>query len=223
MAPTTNARLAGLTYLFYIALGIANEVLMHRAKGAEGVGAKLVRVAEYAAEVRVAILLALLECFSAIVVGVALYAITREVDHELAMIAMICRAAEGIINAVSITSNLELLWLATARDGVGALDAATANTLGTFLLIPGGPIGACFFALGSAIFSFLLLRGRIVPVSLSWFGVFSSVLLVVGLPLNVAGFLTGSLTGYLWGPATAFAVLLGLWLVIKGVATRTTP
>ena len=66
-------------------------------------------------------------------------------------------------------------------------------------------------------FSYLLLRGRMVPVSLALWGVFSSVLLIVGLPLQIAGFLTGPLTGYQWVPAIAFAPVFALWLLVKGV------
>jgi hypothetical protein len=218
MTRTTNARLAGFTSLFYMAVGISNEVLMGRAKGAEGVAAKLARIGEHATEVRVAMVLAVLECLSAVVVGVALYGVTRDEDHELALLALVCRAAEGIINSINILGNLELLWLAQAQDGASAPDAATRHALGTFLLIPGGPIAAIFFAVGSTLFSYLLLRGRMVPAWLAGWGVLASVLLVLGLPLQVAGFFTGPLTGYQWVPAIGFTLVLGLWLVIKGVA-----
>ena len=72
-------------------------------------------------------------------------------------------------------------------------------------------------AVGSTIFSYLLLRGRTVPAPLAWLGVLSSALLVVGLPLQLAGFLTGPLTGYQWLPAVVFAPALALWLLVKGV------
>ena len=44
MTRTTNARLAGLAYLFYIAVGVSNEVLMYRATSVEGTAAKLARI-----------------------------------------------------------------------------------------------------------------------------------------------------------------------------------
>ena len=71
------------------------------------------------------------------------------------------------------------------------------------------------------IFSYLLLRGRMVPVSIAWLGVFASGLLVVVLPLQLAGLSTGPLTAgyYPWLPALVFQVVLALWLLIKGVAT----
>jgi Domain of unknown function (DUF4386) len=82
------------------------------------------------------------------------------------------------------------------------------------------PIGSIFFAVGSTIFSYLLVRGRMVPVSIAWLGVFALGLLVVLLPLRLAGFSTGPLTGYYqWLPALVFQVVLALWLLIKGVVT----
>ena len=120
---------------------------------------------------------------------------------------------------------LGLLWLAKAGGGTGAPDIPTTNALGTFLLmpVPSVPIGTIFFAVGSTIFSWLLLRGRMVPVSIAWLGVLASGLLAVVLPLQLAGFPTGPLTGYYqWLPALLFQVVLALWLLIKGVATPAT-
>jgi Domain of unknown function (DUF4386) len=217
MTRTASARITGFAYLVYIAVGISNEVLMSRATSAEGTAATLTRIAEHATDVRVAILLKLLESLSAFVLGVALYGITREQDQELAMLGMVCRVAEGLmIASILVPNNLGLLWLASEQAGASP-DVATTNALGAFLL-PAGPIGAIFFAVGTLIFSYLLLRGRMIPASLAWLGVFSSGLLVVGLPLQLAGFLTGPLTGYQWVPEIVFTIVLALWLLIKGVA-----
>lgn len=89
-----------------------------------------------------------------------------------------------MLGAASLPEMERLLWLATTGAGAGVPDVATASALGAFLLMPGTPIGATFFAVGSTIFSYLLLRGRLVPVPLAWLGVLASVLLVVGLPCS---------------------------------------
>jgi len=171
--------------------------------------------------VRLTILIALLECLSSLVLAVTLYGITRHEDHELAMLGLVCRVAEGVLGSLNnIPSYLGLLWLAKAGVGTGAPDLPTKNVLLAFLLMPGPsvPIGSIFFAVGSLIFSYLLLRGRMVPVSIAWLGVFASGLLAVTLPLQLAGFSTGPLTGYYqWLPALVFQVVLALWLLIKGV------
>jgi hypothetical protein len=223
MTRNTSARIAGFTLLFYSAIGICSELLMHRARGAEGGAAQLAQIGEHAMDVRLTILIVVLESLSALVLAVAFYGITRDEDLELATLAMVCRVTEGVLGSLSIPGYLGLLWLASAGAGPAAPDVATINALRTFLLMPGPsvPVGAIFFALGSMLFSYLLLRGRMVPLPIAWLGVLASGLLVVTLPLQLAGFSTGPLSGYYqWTPALLFQIALALWFLIRGVAPR---
>ena len=221
MTRKTNARLAGFTFLFYIAVAFPSMVLFGRATSGEGIAAKFASIAQHATDVRVAVVLTLLGCFSALVLAVTLYAITRDVDADLAMLALTCRVAEGVISGVSIPETLGLLWLATAT-GASAPDPGAAHAFGAYLLKGDMAVTATFFAVGSALFSYLFLRGRLIPVALAWLGVLASVLLVVGLPLQIAGVLRGSITQLMYLPMLAFEIPLGLWLLIKGVATPAT-
>jgi len=226
MARNTNARIAGFTFLLYIVAGISSMVLYGGATNAEGTAAKLARIAEHASDVRVTVVLTLVQCFCALTLAVTLYGITRDEDHEIAMLGMACRIGEGVLDAIGIPKTLGLLWLATIGAGAGAPDAGTANALGAYLTMPDPsvPVSAIFFAVGSLLFTYLLLRGRMIPASLAWLGMFASILLVVGLPLQLAGYLTGPVTGYQWAPMLLFEVPLGLWLLIKGVpATGSLP
>ncbi|MBI4501026.1 MAG: DUF4386 family protein [Gemmatimonadetes bacterium] len=125
-----------------------------------------------------------------------------------------------MLGAFPVTT-VGLLWLATERGGADAPDPAAAYALGALLLKGAGwktIVGATFFAVGSTLFSWLLLRGRMIPVALAWLGVLASILLVVGLPLQLAGVLGGSATQLMWLPMAAFEIPLALWLLIKGVA-----
>lgn len=163
MTRTTNARLAGVTFLLYMASGMASMGLRGQAN--------------------VTVMLTLLMSFSALVLGVTLYAITRGVDADLALLALLCRVVEGI---------------------------------------PGHETSAIYFAVGSTIFSWLLLRGRMIPVTLAWLGVFASVLLAVILPLQRVGVLgatgwSSSAAWIMWLPMLVFELLLALWLLTKGV------
>ena len=220
MTRTTNARIAGFTFLFYIAAAFPSMVLFNRATSGEGTAAKLASIAQHASDLRVCVVLTLLSSFTAIVLAVALYGITRAEDHELAVLGLACRVGEGLLVGLSLQTVLGLLWLTTAGAGASAPDLATANALGAFLLMQDWPIAATFFAVGSTLFSYLLLRGRMVPIPLAGLGFLASVLLVVALPLQIAGFLKGQVTGslYFWMPMLVFEVTLALWLLIKGVA-----
>jgi hypothetical protein len=137
-------------------------------------------------------------------------------------LALTCRVAEGILNAaLGLSAMVGLLWLGT-NVAPDAPDAAAAYALGAFLfkVLGWNPIiSATFFAVGSALFAWLLLRGRLVPVPLAWLGVGASVLLALILPLQLAGLLGGPVTQFIWLPMLAFEVPLALWLLIKGVAT----
>jgi hypothetical protein len=218
MTRRTNARIAGVTFLVYIAATMAGIVLFSRATSGEGVAAKLAGIARHATDVRLAILLGLLGNFCALVLAVTLYSITREQDPDLAMLALICRVAEGIAG-MDVSKTLGLLWLATATDAT-AVDAGTASALGAYFLKMEASFtaSAAFFALGSTLFSWLLLRGRMIPTALAWLGVFASILPSVCFPLQLVGLLSGPVTSLMWYPILLFEVALALWLIIKGVA-----
>jgi hypothetical protein len=218
MSRTNNARIAGSTFLVYIVAGIASMVVFGRAVSGTGVAAKLAGIAHHPTEVGIVVVLGFIQCFAALVLAVTLYAITREQDPDLAMLVLACRVAEGVIAGSSMTRMAALAWLATAT-GESVPDGAAAHALGAYLLRGDVTVAATFFAVGSTFFSYLLLRGRMIPIPLAWVGLVASVLLVVGLPLQAARFVSGPITMIMWLPMLAFEVPLGLWLIVKGVAT----
>jgi len=217
MTRTTNARIAGFTFLFYIAAGIASMVLFGRATGGDDIAARLAGISQHATGIGLVIILGLCQSFSALVLAVTLYGITREEDRDLAMLGLICRVAEGVIGGAGISRTLALRALATAA-GPTAGDTAAQHALAAYLFRGDATLTATFFAVGSALFAYLLLRGRMIPIPLAWLGVVASVLLVAGLPLVLAGSLGGSITSLMWLPMLAFEVPLAFWLIIKGAA-----
>jgi len=215
----TSARIAGFTFLFYIAAGILSMVMFGRAASGNGITEKLASIGQHSTIIAVVFVLGLLQAFSAITLAVTLYAITRDQNQNLAMAGLVCRVAEGLVGG-AVPISLGLLWLATAS-GANAPDPVSARALGAFLFQLGvwqTLLSATFFAVGSTLFSWLLLRGRMVPVALARLGVAASVLLVVALPLQGAGFLRGPFTSLMWAPMALFEVPLALWLLVKGVA-----
>jgi len=216
MTRTTTARTAGVTFLVYIAVSIAGMVLFGRATGGDGIAEKLASVAQHVTDMGVVVALAFLGCVAALVLAVTLYSLTRAQDPDIAMLALTFRVAEGVISAISITGTLGLLWLATATKA-NAPDAAAVHVLGAHLLRADMALSGSFFAVGSMLFCYLLLRGRMIPTVLAWLGVIASLLLVVALPLQLAGFLSGPITSLIWLPMIVFEVAFALWLLARGV------
>jgi hypothetical protein len=159
MTSRTNARLAGIAFLLYIATGIGSM----------------------AAPAQIRPVLGTVMSFCALALGTTLHALTRHVDRDLALIGMLCRV----------------------------LEAASGN-------------GEIFFAVGSTIFCWLLLKGRLIPAWLSLLGLVSSGGLVAQLlVLQAAGASSdwsSPLTWAIWFPLLVFelafaAVLLADRLV----------
>jgi hypothetical protein len=217
MTRTTNARIAGATFLVYIVAGLTSMMLHGRILQGDAIADKLASMTGHATGVGILVLLGFVQCFSALVLGVTLWAITRDQDDDLAMLGLTCRVGEGVIAGLSIPAILTVFSLSTAT-GTDAPASAAAQTLASYLLRNDVALPATFFAVGSMFFSWLLLRGRMIPVPLAWLGVAASVLLVVCLPLTFAGFLRGPLVMLMWLPMLAFEVPLGIWLLARGVA-----
>jgi hypothetical protein len=207
-------------FLFYIAVALPGSILFEQATSAEGIPAKLAGIAQNVPQVHLAVLLSLLPPFISWTLAVTLYAITRHQDPDLALLALSCRFGEGVINVTYTFAMLGMLWLATGA-AAPAPDTAATQALAALLLKVRGwayLVGATVFAVGSTLFSYLFLRARSIPIWLAWLGIVGSVLLVVGLPLELLRFVKGPVTMYMWGPLAVFEVVLGLWLLIKGVA-----
>jgi hypothetical protein len=217
LTQTTNARIAGFTFLSYIATYLSGMFLFPQAGGGTII-ARLGNISQHVLQMRLVLLCELMEAVCAIVLAVTLYSITKDEDEELALLGLLFRFGEGLmIGAFACRSTLQSLWLATLGSSASQ-NPTTVETLGAYLLkAPDGGIAAIFFVLGSTIFSFLLLRGRKIPVLLAGLGVGASVLLAVALPLQLAGLLRESVVSVLWIPMLLFEIPLGIWLVIKGV------
>ena len=158
MTLTSHARLAGFAYIFYVFAGISSMLGPAESRGFFNI----------------------FESFSALVLGWTLYAITRDVDADLALLAMMCRVIEAV---------------------------------------PGR--GEIYFAVGSTIFCWLLLRGQMIPVALAWLGTASSafvvVLLLVQAGLGITTNWSSPITWFVWLPLLVFELTFAVWLLTKGV------
>ena len=223
MTLRANARLAGLTFLLYFVVGLCSHVLSNQVSAGDGTAARLANIAQHATLMRVAAMLLLLEFFGELVLAVTLFALTRDQDRDLALLAVGCRLTEGVIAALAAGSRLDLLAVAIASRTATGADAAAAQALGASLMNgTAGPAALCF-SVGNLIFASLFLRARSIPVWLAWLGVVASILGLLEFSLEMLGFLHGPATIVPWIPMALFEVILGLWLLIKGVVVRSAP
>jgi hypothetical protein len=207
--------MAGTMYLAYIALAFPSMILYGRATRGTTIDMRLAQLAAHAAEMRIATILTVSTALVAITLAVGLYGITRDHDHELAVVALCCRVGEGVINAIAAVGMLALLSIAASTELLEP--AATRGAAAVLMRQNWGMVGALLFACGSTVFSWLMLRGRVIPTRLAWLGVIASVILVIGLPMQIGGILRGSISQLMWIPMAAFEIPVGIWLIVKGV------
>jgi len=215
MSRNGYARLAGFMFLFYIANGITDMVLSRRVEHGSDAAGVLSSIAQHAPMMRFTTFLTFLTGIDAILLGLGLYAITRGIEADLAILAFAFRIAEGINGVMAGVHKANIVEFATRC--AASTDRAAVNVAGNALLYGGGvSFGGTLFACGSTIFAYLILRGRILPAWLAWTGVVASVLLLIALPLQMCGV---TVTNYVWIPMLIFEVVGGLWLLVRGAGT----
>jgi hypothetical protein len=216
MTRRRNAQLAGFAFLLYIATGITSMIALPGNGAETGTSERLARAARHASSVPLEILFAILMMACAVTLGVTLYALTRDVDRELAALGLVFRVMEGMIAASAPLFTLALLHLAT-----NGSDAEATNEIAALLFRADQwkvTIAAMLFAFGSLFFTWLLLRGRIIAPPLAWLGVIASIILVICVPLQLMGSLRGPAVMAMWIPMAAFEIPLGVWWLMKGTA-----
>jgi hypothetical protein len=218
MTKRNSARIAGIAYLLYIAFAFPAMILQERATKGEDTAARLSSLAQHAGDVRLAVVLEMLGGFCALILAVSLWSLTRDVDADLALLGAVFRVAEGVTGAAGLPLTLALVGVATATSNVP--DASATQALAALLFKRSALAGATFFAVGSTIFCWLLLRGRLIPGWLAWLGVVGSAILVVLLPLQMMRIASGPVTQFMWLPIAIFEITVAFYFIFKGVRTQ---
>jgi hypothetical protein len=169
----------------------------------------------------------LLTLASTVVLLVALFIILQPVNRSIAFIALFWSLVECSIAAVNISANYAAWVVLRGADSIQALNPEQLPALARFFIsldTAGNRIGALFFGLGSTIFCYLWFRSRYIPRVLAVWGIVSSLVPTIAplatmmLPSWQEAYLhfRRARTGT---PITIFDVLLGVWLLVKGIST----
>jgi hypothetical protein len=106
MTRATNARIAGGTLLVYIAAGVASLVLFGLASAGAGIVGKLAAVAQHTTDVRVVIVLHLLQCFAALVLAAAGGRLTRGAVFPHCRVVLVRTARSVRVKSIAFRNGL---------------------------------------------------------------------------------------------------------------------
>lgn len=211
------ARLAGLSYVVYVALGLyisfgpAGQIWKTGVSAQTDFFFRTGLVAEMALYIFV------------VLSAAAMYSVLREVDRNTAFVAASCRIIEGAMGACFLLLKYAAFVALTRDDLAGGLTGADRQGLmmlfkhihgaGLYFLIT-------VMGVGGGIYFWLFYRSRLIPRGLAGWGIFTYVLMIV---IGAAVILFPLLKQWVmivFLPGAGFELLAGLWLLFAGVDTR---
>ena len=217
---TVYARLAGLTYVLIILIGIfsvsyIDSNLVVPGDDAATVSNLLVNGLQF----RLCVLSEIFMYVLVILLSLALYVILRRVDKNLALLALLWRFGEAIVGVgIAVLSGIIPLLLLNREY---ALDAEQMQSLiGLFLTVRSGglDIVLIFVGVGGTLFCYLLFKSKLIPRILSAWGMLTylSMLILACVSILVPG-IPESTKMILYTPGGLFEIVIGLWLLVKGI------
>jgi Domain of unknown function (DUF4386) len=222
----TTARLAGFLYLLTTLAANFTEFYVRGRLNVRGNAVETARnIAASGQLFRIGIAGDLVTLVGSVALVAALYVILKPISRNIALVAAFWWLVECSVAAVVILNNYATLLLLTGAASMPALHPEQLPALARFLInldTSGNRIAALFFGLGSAAFCYLWYRSRYIPRALAALGILASLVPAVipftmMMMLNLQDFyLRKARTGI---PIVIFQVILGLWLLVKGIRT----
>jgi hypothetical protein len=185
-----TVRLLGAAQLLVFISAVLSERLLASVVGSGSISDILVNVSKDVTQVRISSLLGLVDSLAIVILAVLFYIVFNEQYKIIALIALGFFLVEAITLAVSKTGAFALIPLSQEFVEAGAPESSHFQTLGDFL----------YFGQALAIWGLVAVSLLLIPALLQVYDRHSTH------PIMVVGIL------YL-----PFELVLGLWLIIKGV------
>ncbi len=214
-----NARIAGFAYLVTIFLGIfsVNFVLPEIIVPGDNTATLRNIVAEESL-FRLGVACEILMYVLVVLLAHSLFVVLRSVDRNLALLALLWRLAEAIVgSAATVVSGLLPLLLLTSDGGVppGQIGDLVISLLD---LRPAAlDVVLIFIGMGGTIFCYLFFRSSYIPRLLAAWGIVTYLTMLLLSFASLITPITESTRMLLYAPGGLFEIIIGFWLLVKGV------
>ncbi len=217
-----TARLLGAAQLTVFVAAMLGSRLRTSVVGSGSISDMLVNISKNIPQMRISILVALVESLALVVLAVFFYIVLNEQYKIIALVALGFFLAESITLAASKIGAFALIPLSQEFVEAGAPEPSYFQTLGDFLDYgvdrQGSYVVNLFFCLGGILWYYLFLKSEYIPQALSLWGLVAvSLLLIPVLLLLYDRDFTHPVmaVGILYLP---FELVLGVWLIVKGIS-----
>ena len=189
--------------------------------GTGDISSVLIRVADNVTQMRVSTMAELVTSIGIVILAVLLYLVLQRQNRIIAFIALGLWLAEAIILAVSKIGAFALIPLSLEFVAVGAPEASHFQTLGALLYNgvdrTGNDIHMLFYGVGGILWFYLFYRSKFMPRILSLRGMVAETIALIGMIFLLCGIDVNIL---FFAQIAALELVVGLWLLIKGIKER---
>lgn len=218
-SPFIYARVAGLMYVITIMLGVfsanyATSSLIVPGDNAATVDIIMVNELLF----RVGIATEILMYVLVIVLAFALYVVLKTVNKNLAMLALLWRLAEAIVGSGTVVLS-GLIPLLLINSGASFEAGQLQALVGMFLDVrsAGLDIVLIFIGVGGTVFCYLFYISKYIPRILAAWGVLTYLSMFVLSFISLVTHVPDTTKMIFYAPGGLFEIILGLWLLFKGV------
>ena len=214
-----STRIAGLAYILIILLGVFKVNFIELSVIKSGNYAPTNNIIADELLFRIGIASEIVMYLLVIALSLALYFILKQIDKNLALSALLLRFGEAIIGSmVTILSGLIPLLILNIEPVFGQEQIRALIELFLNLRIAGLNIVLIFIGSGGTIFCYLFYRSWFVPRLLAAWGIFTYVsMFILGFVNILLPERPNMIEIVLFSLGGLFEVILGFWLLIKGV------
>ncbi len=214
------ARLAGVMYLLILVCFAAAQLILTGIAGNGTFVETAQRIAASELPYRIGLFCYVVGSFATIPLVIALYVTLKPVDRNLALMAVLFRVVETVLDGLWIVAAFVVLQIQLDANHANAFDATQLAGLADLASGANGvafELSAAVSTLGSSIFFYLFFKSRYIPRILSAWGVLGA------LWFTAVGFASLILPQYAASAPYGFLPILiaelstGLWLLIVGI------
>ncbi len=218
------ARIAGLLFLFSLIVPSLNWIfVLSKFIVAENAIDTAHNILANEFLFRIGIINDLITPVVAVLLALALYIILKSVNKNLALLALLLKLTEAILWAVIALGNFIVLLILNGQASLTVFEPEQLQALvGLFLnaRMSVSAIPMVFLGLNLMVFSYLLYKSKYVPRILAGFGILSYALIFIYALITILSpnYATIMIIQIIcWIPSILFEIIIGLWLLIKGV------
>ena len=212
--------LSGFLFWLIIATNIVSGRFGYETFGDLDSEAKLQKIEKDLREFKIGFVLILIEHFSIVALAIMLFIAFSPYNLILAVVWLISRTGEGLIQIYNKKDNWALLNIARQYSGTSVAEKTTLTNIGRNILKTKNTVftfAQVLFSIGTLAYSILFAIYGVVPEVLGWFGIVASIIYAFGsgIKLVKTDFKTlWSIGGLL---ILIFELVLGGWLLLSSL------